>query len=62
MFAGGVFHCFDQFVPGESHTITGEFSPEQSDAVREFRQRKGPDFVSRLSSHIDILPIDRAPE
>ncbi|MCB0360670.1 MAG: ATP-binding protein, partial [Bdellovibrionales bacterium] len=61
MFAGGVFHCFDQFVPGESHTITGEFSPEQSDAVREFRQRKGPDFVSRLSSHIDILPIDRAP-
>lgn len=56
VFAGGVYSCFSDFVPSR---VSGR-EPDPI-AVEAFRLRKGPDFVSRLSHHIDILPIDTAP-
>jgi hypothetical protein len=61
VFAGGVYNSFDDFDPGsERH------APSQSHGLsEEFRQRivlfktqKGPDFVSRLRGHIDLLSIN----
>ncbi|MEQ8764839.1 MAG: hypothetical protein RL885_12985 [Planctomycetota bacterium] len=51
VFAGGTSDRFETF---ESR-FKVEFSPE------EVKGLKGPDFVSRLLAHVNILPIDREP-
>lgn len=61
VFAGGVFSSFEQFVPvqelpDEEHGF--EVSNEHKQRLREFKQQKGPDFISRLAGHINVLPIN----
>lgn len=57
VFAGGVYGTFADFksMRRQGHVPEGN----ATDRNEEFSLRKGPDFVSRLISHIDILPIDR---
>jgi hypothetical protein len=50
VFAGGVCDSFRQFV-----------QTRDKRSERRFRQQKGPDFVSRLGGHIDILPANSRP-
>lgn len=61
-FAGGVYSTFREFC------TAGAQSQPESDGDRagslnakEFRDRKGPDFVSRLLGHFDLVSIDRSP-
>lgn len=51
IFAGGTSHNYKDF----SH-MDGSFTPEQT---AKFVTVKGPDFVSRLRGHIDILGPNR---
>jgi hypothetical protein len=46
VFAGGISHSFEDFAAGKGSN---------------FEDVKGPDFVSRLSGHINILPINVEP-
>lgn len=64
VFGGGLFHRFDEFAaPSADHhpRTRGELDGESDLRHQDFREKKGPDFVSRLLGHIDILPIDRSP-
>ena len=45
VFAGGTKHSFAEFDRSEAR---------DDDEGREFREQKGPDFISRLRGHIDI--------
>jgi len=61
VFAGGVHTNFDDFDPtSDRHFSAGgqNLSEEQKQRVALFRSQKGPDFVSRLRGHIDILSIN----
>lgn len=60
VFAGGVYHSFEQFDPSSvpsSQSRTQE-SDEETKRQRLFRDQKGPDFISRLRGHINILPVN----
>lgn len=59
VFAGGVFESFSKFDPSSSFSpsLEGETESEKIDFDR-FKACKGPDFISRLRGHIDILPIN----
>jgi len=58
VFAGGVAHTFDEFVRGKDpETSDGKALEEREEA---FRERKGPDFVSRLKGYVNILGPDPA--
>lgn len=48
IFVGGVNHSFEMF-NGRMHN-------------RDFIEAKGPDFVSRLARHLDVLGIDERPD
>ncbi len=61
IFCGGVFERFEQFVPAEYYGLGNDKQTLTAYTVDEFRRRKGPDFVSRLSAHVNVLPIDRPP-
>jgi hypothetical protein len=60
VFAGGVYAKFQDFDPSEPPGV--QHSPPDSqdlrDRTREFRDRKGPDFVSRLRGHVNIHSVD----
>lgn len=57
VFAGGVSHSFEGFKnhAGQAVKQSESVSSEKS---ADFVAVKGPDFVSRLRAHIDVLPID----
>jgi hypothetical protein len=64
VFAGGTNISFESFDPrrGPPDAELGyEISEEYKQNVRQFTERKGPDFVSRLRGHINILPQDAEP-
>jgi hypothetical protein len=57
VFAGGIYNSFEQFdpraaLPGEDlgYAISEEYRKE----IKEFSDRKGPDFISRLRGYINI--------
>ncbi len=61
VFAGGVSSSFESFVPvkeAPDEELGFEVSHDHKQRVHNFRQQKGPDFVSRLAGHINILPIN----
>lgn len=51
VFAGGTSRSFDEFRDGGSERA--------GETGAEFRAAKGPDFISRLSGHVDVAGIDR---
>lgn len=58
VFAGGTANSFAEFVPDPKP------NPNQLDAVeraREFREVKGPDFISRLRGVVNILGVEIDP-
>jgi hypothetical protein len=67
VFAGGVSRTLADFDPigGTVTRTAGQHTQGLSDEQRLFKEQKGPDFVSRLRGHIDILsvnPDDTAPK
>ena len=60
VFAGGVYHSFDTFDPSSDRRKPSERreSDEAEKRQRMFADQKGPDFVSRLRGHINVLPVD----
>lgn len=54
VFAGGVFQQFMDFA--------GQSTASSDEKRLEFARAKGPDFVSRLSGHIDLIGINRQDE
>jgi hypothetical protein len=64
VFAGGIFERFEQFYIGtdsQSYSEPALSSKDLAKTMKVFKDRKGPDFVSRLRGHIDILPINAEP-
>ena len=64
VFAGGVYHSFTEFTPFDTHAEAMGISSEPVELrtrQESFRQQKGPDFISRLRGHIDILPLNAEP-
>ena len=64
VFAGGIHTSFEEFDPRTSappedmrHAISEEYRKE----IREFEQRKGPDFISRLRGYINIADANAEP-
>jgi hypothetical protein len=64
VFAGGIHTSFEGFDPRTSapaedlsHAISEEYRKE----IREFEQRKGPDFISRLRGYINIADANAEP-
>lgn len=64
VFAGGIHTSFEEFDPRTSapaedlpHAISEEYRKE----IREFEQRKGPDFISRLRGYINIADGNAEP-
>jgi hypothetical protein len=61
VFAGGIYHAFNAFDPsadmGHGASTRREFD-EVERRRRVFADQKGPDFVSRLRGHINILPVN----
>ena len=60
VFAGGVYHGFDKFDPFSDSRAPADRreSEEAEKRLRAFVDQKGPDFVSRLRGHINVLPVD----
>ncbi|MCA9040724.1 MAG: ATP-binding protein [Planctomycetaceae bacterium] len=63
VFAGGIYSSFNEFANGrsektEKRDVQRGALPENGPRETEFRDQKGPDFISRLRGHIDIAPID----
>lgn len=61
VFAGGVYHNFDAFDPSSNRLALPSGRRELEEAEkwqRVFVEQKGPDFVSRLRGHINILPVN----
>ncbi len=48
VFAGGTAYTFDSFSP-----------PEDSNEFKDFKKKKGPDFVSRLRGYLNVLGPNR---
>jgi hypothetical protein len=64
VFAGGIHSTFERFdprivAPDEEGGLT--ISEEHKARVRLFKEQKGPDFISRLRGHINVLPINTEP-
>ncbi len=62
VFAGGVYQTFDDFDPSSrplSITAASKEGDEKTQRDQLFKDQKGPDFVSRLRGHINIIPINR---
>lgn len=61
-FAGGVYPTFREFCSaGASAQSDPDVDRASGLSAKEFRDRKGPDFVSRLLGHFDLVSIDRSP-
>lgn len=61
VFAGGTRSCFDNFMRNAAEANGDDRQPESpAESAEQFRQAKGPDFVSRLQGHIDIMGPNRA--
>lgn len=63
VFAGGVYEKFEAFDPtagARTSEKKGNRSSQSEQRQHTFRIQKGPDFVSRLRGHINILPINTA--
>jgi hypothetical protein len=61
VFAGGLSASFDQFDPSTAPPgmqQPSRTSDESKKLLDDFKDQKGPDFISRLRGHIDILPIN----
>lgn len=62
VFAGGIYYAFKKFDPSpESDSIPvsdRRLFEEREKRLQSFADQKGPDFVSRLRGHIDILPVE----
>lgn len=59
VFAGGLHASFWAFDPRTDLTYNNlRNSPEYQDRLQQFTARKGPDFISRLRGHVDVLPIN----
>ncbi len=59
VFAGGIYGSFEEFDPFPPAGVEqAETSAEKRDAQQLFRQQKGPDFISRLRGHINILGLN----
>ena len=50
VFAGGTHDSFENFDPRSR--------PGNQDEMIHFKEQKGPDFISRLRGHINVLPIN----
>ncbi len=64
VFAGGLHRSFEAFDPSTERGIAAEDRgplQEHLNRLNAFKMQKGPDFVSRLRGHINILPIDSSP-
>ena len=62
VFAGGLHTTFDKFDPRTDPTYDNQRDSEEY-RIRSsrFTMHKGPDFISRLRGHINILPINDLP-
>ena len=59
VFAGGIHSSFWAFDPRTDSAYDNlRHSSEYQMRVQQFTARKGPDFISRLRGHIDVLPIN----
>ena len=62
VFAGGIYHTIDEFDPISANLASlqsdSQSVEEQVRRQQEFKQQKGPDFVSRLRGHINIRSIN----
>jgi hypothetical protein len=64
VFAGGTHTSFERFDPRRdppNEELGYQVSDEYKTSVRQFTERKGPDFVSRLRGYINILPVNADP-
>jgi hypothetical protein len=64
VFAGGTHTSFQNFDPSSDPTVektNRETVDEQTEKIRRFIEQKGPDFISRLRGHINILPVNAEP-
>jgi hypothetical protein len=62
VFAGGVFQTFNRFDPRTDSAYDNlRDSDEYRARLTQFINQKGPDFISRLRGHINILPINESP-
>lgn len=64
VFAGGIYHSFEQFDPSSEYRLrrVNEDEKARQERQRVFREQKGPDFVSRLRGHINIKAVDAEEE
>jgi len=59
VFAGGVHPSFGRFDPRTDSAYDNlRESEEYQQRLKKFSGQKGPDFISRLRGHIDVLPIN----
>jgi hypothetical protein len=62
VFAGGLHPTFERFDPRTDSAYDNlRSSAEYLERVRKFVDRKGPDFISRLRGHINVLEINEMP-
>jgi hypothetical protein len=64
VFAGGLYPSFNRFDPrtDSAYDNLREFeSGDYQTRLKRFVAQKGPDFISRLRGHIDVLPINDLP-
>ncbi len=65
VFAGGVYHSFQDFDPSADRTDATSKprdSSKEKELKKSFADQKGPDFISRLRGHINILPVNTSDE
>lgn len=62
VFAGGLHYKFGSFDPRTDSAYDNQRNSEEYQSrLKRFAGQKGPDFISRLRGHIDILPINDLP-
>jgi hypothetical protein len=61
VFAGGIYPTFEKFDPKEDQpveSVNTRISDEYQQRLRMFAEHKGPDFISRLRGHINVLGVN----
>lgn len=61
VFAGGINYTFNAFDVTAIQPQSVRLAKEAERRANAFRRLKGPDFISRLRGHIDIMPISVKP-
>jgi hypothetical protein len=64
VFAGGIHTSFEKFDPRTAppdEELGYKISDDYKQRVRQFTEQKGPDFISRLRGHMNILPVNTEP-